>query len=148
MAKYYGNNNNNWMFSEPLQARFVAATCLLQCLQGKQQEPAIASDESPSVDHEPLSEAPSDDSGTIAVPKYAGLRKRFLNRLAEILAREKHAAFVTATAMAEYEHTSLEDREDHVTFYYARNAPSEKQDATFLAALKRSLKAVSRQGKT
>lgn len=111
------------------------------------QEPAIASDRLPPVDFESLSETATDDHGTIAMPQYAGLRKRFLNRLAQVLARRKHAAYLTAATKVEYECVRHGDREDHLAFYWAHSTPSEKQDAIFLAVLKRILETVAHQGK-
>lgn len=66
------------------------------------------------------------------------LKRKFLDRLAEIFAREKLASFVSAAAMKEYE--------DKIVIYVFRNEAMVEKDKRFRRDLKLCLETISAKG--
>jgi hypothetical protein len=90
-----------WAFSESQQANLVGKTCLLQCLHGQQQDHAATHDNTDIGDLE--SDSATDDGRMITRPGLPGLKRQFLDRFADIMARKKDPHFVSSTAMDEHE---------------------------------------------
>ena len=121
-----------WRFVEEQEARFTAKTCLIAA-QGEQQE---------NIEYENGLEASADDveddmnDGLMIVESgLPGLKRKFLDRLAEIFARKKLASFVSATAMEEFE--------DKVVIHIVRNEVFAKKDQQFRRTFKHCLASIA-----
>jgi hypothetical protein len=82
----------------------------------------------------------------ITGPGLLRLKRRFLDRFAEIMARKKGPRFISSTAMGEYECPEAENYMDKAVICIVRNAFVESKDKKFLACFKNCLQAVVRQG--
>ena len=129
------SEHGEWRFTEEQEARFTAKTCLIAA-QGEQQESEKYETKLDEAADE--SDASTDDGVMIVDSGLPGLKRRFLDRLAEIFAREKLAAFVSATSMKEYE--------DSVTIVIVRNQAIVKKDKRFGKTLRRCLESISAKG--
>lgn len=124
-----------WRFNEEQEARFTAKTCLIAA-QGEQQhnsEYEIGFDENPDE-----LDADTDDGLMTVDSGLPSLKRKFLDRLAEIFAREKLASFVSAAAMKEYE--------DKIVIYVFRNEAMVEKDKRFRRDLKLCLETISAKG--
>ena len=124
-----------WRFIEEQEARFTAKTCLIAA-QGEQQE---------NIEHENGLEASADDveddmnDGLMVVDSgLPSLKRKFLDRLAEIFARKKLAGFVSATAMEEFE--------DKVVIRIVRNEVFAEKDQQFRRTFKHCLESIAAKG--
>ena len=124
-----------WRFIEEQEARFTAKTCLIAA-QGEQQE---------NIEHESGLEASADDveddmnDGLMIVGSgLPSLKRKFLDRLAEIFARKKFASFVSATAMEEFE--------DKVVIHIVRNEVFAEKDQQFRQTFTHCLESIAAKG--
>ena len=134
------------------EARFHARACLLAVV-GRQQNPDSLN-RNTKEEHHSLDDSDSDDDGsdatTIAprmIVKTSGkakLKESFLDRLAEVLSREKpqpgeKAEHVAATAMME--------GDDEATIYVAKNGGLDDVDRSMLHVLKIWVRAIAADGR-
>ena len=128
-------HSTEWQFSLQQHAQLVAKTSFIAS-HGEQQ--CVADDETaidPDVD---TTNSDCEDNLMILKSGLPGLKRRFLDRLAEIFAREKQASFVAATAMDEYE--------DKFVIYVVRNESFTDEDDEFSRHLRLCLEACSTNG--
>ena len=124
-----------WRFIEEQEALFTAKTCLIAA-QGEQQEDVEYDNESGmSADD---TDTDTDDGLMIVDSGLPSLKRKFLDRMAEVFARKKLASFVSAAAM--------EENEDKVVIYVLRNEPFVEEDEQFRSTLKLCLEAITVEG--
>ena len=135
-------SNTIWSFARLRQERLAAAAFAVACTQ-KQQE---TSDVAPTCTPDDVDDAVSDDDSVRPrdLVKSSGnerLQQKFLNRLAEIFARQKtphNCASARTGAATDADHvaaTMLSFKADKPVVYLAKNAGLDGEDKKLLAAL-------------
>lgn len=121
-----------WRYTKEQEARFTAKTCLIAA-QGEQRDNAEY--EIGFEDESDESDADTDGGLMIVDSGLPSLKRKFLDRLAEIFAREKLASLVSAAAM--------EECEGKIVIYVVRTEAMVKKDKRFCKTLKLCLQSIS-----
>ena len=132
--------NGLWELSAEEEARLIAKSCLVKCY-GQQRKHSVkraTEDEDEDKDENAEADDATDNEKTLARSGDSVLKKEFLDRLAQILAREKSGLFVA--------YTSLTETADNATIYVARNNSLGRRDAAFLDLLKGFMETTAQSG--
>lgn len=112
----------DWQFGVTEETQLATLACVAR-IEKQQRQPLVSLMEV-SKEHEDEPDAATNVLDTLAGTSHGDLLKRFLDRLAEIFAREKEPInFVSCTAMVE--------QEDNATIFVSRNKKFDKVDDQF-----------------
>ena len=114
------------------KAQYSAMICLLSLRNTKHE----TTDEIDAEDH--ITDSDTETPCCLTASSKEGLKKRFLDRLAEVMSTKKGSAFVTSTAMKEDCQSA--------TVYVAMNGRINLTDMTFTQQLAHLLAVISRCG--
>lgn len=124
----------DWCFGDTKGSLIATLVCAAFAEQ-QQQDPIVPQDECSEDDVE--SDAVTDQPEVLARSRHSGLKHRFLDRLAEVFARQKKSInFVSCTALVE---TSEE-----TSIFIARNQPFAEKDEDFRKGLSASPEQLSK----
>lgn len=125
-----------WTFSESDETQLATLAAIARVEQ-QQREPIPTRVYREADERD--SDAETDNIDLLARSGYGKLKKRFLDRLAEVFARRKAPVnFVSCTALVE------DKRVDRVTIYVSRNVDFQDVDTRFMGALSSILEGLCR----
>ena len=114
-----------WSFRTTAET-LLSTLAWLAYIDQQQREPVNSSLDLAEIDGDDgcLSEAATNTTDVLAQSHYTGLKKRFLDRLAEVFARKKLPVnFVSCTALLE--------KEDEAVVFVSRNVKFDQKDDSF-----------------
>jgi hypothetical protein len=136
------HSKSNWHFPPHDEAELVALACVCRLQQQQREqlqvEPNLTADGVEDDEEDDELEAATDVGRALTGSGKEKLKSRFLDRLAELIAREKRSSFVTCTSLAE--------REDSITIIIARNTTWDQKDRVFLGHLANFWEALASKG--
>ncbi len=129
-----GTTSAHWYFNDDRASCLPLLACAVSTERQQQEPVELQADDDPE---DVESDAGTDDIGTLSRSNHVGLKRRFLDRLAEGFARQKRPVnFVSCTALVE--------RADEVSIFVSRNRPFTGVDVIFKKGLAACLEQLSK----